>query len=491
MRYVFIALGILVALFAFMVWRTFRFTKKDGEALPAVDTSERVSDQEVADHLAALIQCATVSSGDLSKVNWEEFDKLHRTLEKLYPSVHRVMEKEVLGSHNLVFRWRGTEPSLKPIAFLAHQDVVPVGDVSAWIYDPFSGYDDGTTIWGRGASDMKNHFTMVMEACERLINEGFTPARDIYLCFGQNEEVGGEPPMVGADLIAATLKERGIRFELVLDEGGAIVDGKSLGISQRFATVGVVEKGFADYRIIAHDEGGHSSTPPKRSGLGRLGAAAVKLEKAKKPRKLIGPVKELMLRVVPYMASFPLRFLTTNMDILEGLLLKALSTSSLMNAMISTTYALTQAEGSQQDNVLPKDAWLGVNCRIMPGEDADYVKKVIEKSICDPSLEVVCTKYHQVSNISPHDTNGFRLIDELTQRYYPGTLLSPYLIMGGTDARQYYIVCDNVYRFMPFYIGSASDELGAHNVDEHIPKDVLGRSVCWLMDFIREYKGEG
>ena len=118
------------------------------------------------------------------------------------------------------------------------------------------------------------------------------------------------------------------------------------------------------------------------------------------------------------------------------------------------------------------------------------VRQFIEKAIDDPSLEVVCTKSHQVQNISPHDTKGFALITELTQKYYPGTLVTPYQQFGGTDSRQYYIICDNVYRFMPFYIGSASDELGAHNLDEHIPKDGLGRSVCWLMDFIREYEGE-
>ena len=491
MRYVLYALAVLAAVTAFMVYRTFRFTKKDGEDLPALDTSDRVPDQEIANHLAALIRCATVSNADPALVDWSEFDRLHRTLEELYPNVHRTMEKEIIGNHNLLFRWKGKDPAAKPIALLAHQDVVPIGDESAWTHGPFSGENDGEVIWGRGACDMKNHFTMVMDACERLIKEGYTPREDIYLCFGQNEEVGCVPAMTGADLIASTLKDRGIRLDLVLDEGGAIVGGQSLGIKQKFATVGVVEKGFADYRIIAPDEGGHSARPPKHTGLGRLGAAAVKLEKAKKPLRMIPPVKELLLRVVPYMKNFPLRFLTANMDILEGVLLRAISASPLMNAMVSTTYALTQAQGSEQDNVLPKAAWLGVNSRILPGETVEGVRQFIEKAIDDPSLEVVCTKSHQVQNISPHDTKGFALITKLTQKYYPGTLVTPYQQFGGTDSRQYYIICDNVYRFMPFYIGSASDELGAHNLDEHIPKDGLGRSVCWLMDFIREYEGEG
>lgn len=490
MEFALIIIAILLLLLLFMVWRTVKFTKTDTAPPPPADTSDRVPDQEIADHLSALIQCATVSNADPDKVDWNEFDKLHKTLEDLYPNVHRIMEKEVIGSHNLLFRWKGTDSSANPIAFLAHQDVVPVGDITAWTYPPFSGTDDGETIWGRGACDMKNQMTMLMDACERLILECFTPRCDIYLCFGQNEEVGCVPELTGADLIAETLKERGIRFDLVFDEGGAIVGGAALGIKSNVATIGLVEKGFADYRIIAHDEGGHSSRPPKHTGLGKLGAAAVKLENAKRQLILIPPVREMLLRTVPYMPSFPLRFLTANMDILGGLLLKALSTSSLMRAMISTTYALTQAQGSEQDNVLPKEPWLGVNSRLLPSDNMETAKKYIEDAIGDPSLEVVCTKFHQVPVISPHDTNGFRLITELIERYYPGTIVTPYMQFGGSDSRQYYRVCDNVYRFMPVYIGEDSGDLGAHNVNEHIPKNVLGRSVCFLMDLIREYKGE-
>jgi len=490
MRYLLIIPAALAALVIFMVYRTVRFTRKDGKREEPLDVSGRVPDQEIADHLSAVIRCATVSNADPDKVDWGEFDRLHRTLEELYPGVHRTMEREVIGSHNLLFRWKGTDPSRKPIALLAHQDVVPAGDPAAWTYPPFSGTDDGTTVWGRGACDMKNHMVTVMDACERLIGEGFTPEMDVYLCFGQNEEVGCIPEMTGADLIAATLKERGIELDMVLDEGGAIVDGGMLGLQQRFATVGVVEKGFADFRITAHEKGGHSSRPPKTTGLGKLGAAAVKIEKAGKPLRMIEPVREMLTRVAPYMPQFALRFLAANMDICGGLLLKAMSSSSLMRAMISTTYAITQAEGSEQDNILPKDPWIGINSRILPGDDAESAKRFLEKTIGDPSLEVTLTKYHQVQNISPFGTEGFALIERLVERYYPGTLVTPYQQFGGTDSRQYYIVCGNVYRFMPVCVGASDSSLGAHNVDEHMPKDVLGRGVCFMMDLIREYKGE-
>lgn len=51
---------------------------------------------------------------------------------------------------------------------------------------------------------------------------GHTPGRDVYLCFGHDEEVGGGE---GAARVAAELAARGMAFEFMLDEGLMIVDG--------------------------------------------------------------------------------------------------------------------------------------------------------------------------------------------------------------------------------------------------------------------------
>ena len=481
-------LALLLVLLLYMSIHTVRFTRTGAELLPPADSP--VPDQEVADHLAAVIRCATVSNADPALVDWQEFEKLHNCLRELYPNVHRVMEREQLGGYNLIYRWRGTDPQRKPIAFLSHQDVVPIADAAQWNYPPFSGFDDGENIHGRGALDMKQQLVMVMDACERLILEGYTPEEDIYLCFGQNEEVGNVPDMTGADLLAKTLKDRGIRFDCVIDEGGTIVSGKTFGIKPRVAVIGVTEKGFCDFRLEAESEGGHSSRPPKRTALGRVCEAAYRLETHPPKPEMLPSIRTMFETVAPYMKSLPTRFMVANLWLCEGLFMRLASNNSLLRAVFANTYAVTQAEGSPQDNILAQRPWIGVNCRILPSSDADKAKAHIEKVIRDPKVKITVSKYHQEHGVSPHNTHAFATIDTITNRYYPGTLVTPYIQFGGSDSRNYYQVSDNVYRFMPVYLERDTNDYGAHRDNEYLPKHVMGRGVAFFMDFIKEYKGE-
>ena len=485
-----LCLAALVALLVYMSIRTKRFTKAADPLQPPAEVEDRIPRQEVADHLAALVRCATVSNADPDLVDWNEFEKLHNCLREMYPNVHRVMEREQLGGYNLIYRWQGTDPSRKPIAFLSHQDVVPVGEESEWVHPPFSGLDDGENIHGRGALDMKQQMVMVMDACERLIKEGYTPEEDVYLCFGQNEEIGNLPKMTGADLMAHTLKERGIRFDCVIDEGGTIVSGKTFGITPRVAVIGVTEKGFCTFRLEAESEGGHSSRPPRRTALGRVCQATYRLETHPPKPEMLPPVQTMLETVVPYMKSLPTRFLVANLWLCKGLFMKLACSTSLLRAILSNTYAATQAEGSPQDNVLAQKPWIGVNCRILPSSDAEKAKAHIEKVIKDPKVKVTIAKTHQEHSISPHNTKAFAAIDTITNRYYPGTLVTPYIQFGGSDSRNYYQVSDNVYRFMPVCLERDVNEYGVHRANEYLPKADLGRGVAFFMDFIKEYKGE-
>ena len=55
----------------------------------------------------------------------------------------------------------------------------------------------------------------------------------------------------GAREIAALLKGRGVKLEMVLDEGGVIGDGVLPGISGPVALVGIAEKGFVTIELSA------------------------------------------------------------------------------------------------------------------------------------------------------------------------------------------------------------------------------------------------
>ncbi|HEU4563050.1 MAG TPA: M20/M25/M40 family metallo-hydrolase, partial [Gemmatimonadaceae bacterium] len=172
-----------------------------------------------AERLAGSLRIPTISHADSAAFDAEAFRALHAYLEAHYPRVHSQLQRETVGAHSLLYTWRGSDPSLKPILLAAHLDVVPVeaGTEGKWQQDPFGGRIADGFIWGRGAIDNKSAVLGTLEAAEMLLGEDFRPARTVHLAFGHDEEVGGTR---GAREIAALLKRRGVALEMVLDEGG-------------------------------------------------------------------------------------------------------------------------------------------------------------------------------------------------------------------------------------------------------------------------------
>lgn len=183
---------------------------------------ESMNIERAAEHLSQAIQIKTVSSDDAGKVDWNEFEKFHAFLAEAFPLITKTLSRENVSTASLLYKWQGTDESLKPIAFLSHMDVVPIseGTEQDWEYPPFEGHNDGTFIWGRGALDMKNHLICLMESVETLLEEGFVPARSVYLCFGHNEEIVASSNS-GANDIMETLRARGVELDSIIDEGGA------------------------------------------------------------------------------------------------------------------------------------------------------------------------------------------------------------------------------------------------------------------------------
>ena len=58
-------------------------------------------------------------------------------------------------------------------------------------FPPFEGRIHDGSVHGRGTLDDKGPLLVLLEAVENLLADGFTPARDVYLSFGGNEESHG------------------------------------------------------------------------------------------------------------------------------------------------------------------------------------------------------------------------------------------------------------------------------------------------------------
>ncbi len=477
-------LGAAGALTAVNMIRAARFTpeKKEREVLE----KENVDVDRYRKHLSEAIRIKTVSHVDPNETDWAEFEKFHEFLRTEYPLITKNLSVETIGRASLIYRWQGKDPSLEPIALLSHQDVVPVeeGTEHEWTHPGFDGVDDGEFIWGRGALDMKNHLIAVMESIETLLEEGFEPERDVYLLFGDNEEVMSTTDS-GAMNIVATLKERGIHLDSVLDEGGAMLPVNVKGVidNKLLAGIGIAEKGYADYEITLRGHGGHSSQAPKHTAIGKMADVIKDLENHQFKSHLSDNVFELFTEIAKN-CSYPVRLVTCNLKLLKPALIEVMKQIPPAASFIRTTTGITMAEGSPAANVLPQKASITVNFRMMPGTTVEDVEKHIRKVVRNKDIEVTLLKGKNPSSFSPTDSRSFNIIKKLAMAADENTIVAPFLVMGGTDAYHYQPICDNVYRYAPF---KASTELllTTHGTNERLPIDCIEDSVSFFKRYVR------
>ncbi|MBQ8026747.1 MAG: M20/M25/M40 family metallo-hydrolase, partial [Clostridia bacterium] len=143
-----LALGALGAVAAVNCVRAAAYTPEKKET---VKLDPECCDADLAaKHISEAITYKTVSYPDPDDMDWAEFERFHAFLDEAYPLISEHLEKEVVDRASLLYRWKGTDPSLDPIALLAHQDVVPIskGTEQDWDHEPFSGDIDGGYIWG-------------------------------------------------------------------------------------------------------------------------------------------------------------------------------------------------------------------------------------------------------------------------------------------------------------------------------------------------------
>lgn len=432
--------------------------------------------------LGAMIRIPTVS-----KHEWEDlsqFYRFHEELEKLFPLIHEKLQKTVLNG-TLLYLWKGSDPSLKPILFMGHQDVVPASD-EGWSVPAFSGVmkEDGN-LYGRGALDCKSTMYVQLQAVEELLSEGFTPKCDVYLEYSINEETGGD----GAAAAMRYLRDQGIQLALVMDEGGAVVDEAVEGMDRPYAMIGITEKGYMDVKISARGKGGHSSTPPRRTPAARLFAFANEIER-KRPftRKLIPETQEMFRRMAPAFSG-PLRFLLGNLWLTKPLMIAVMPlVSPFGEALLETTCCFTQMKGSDAANVIPKEPYLIANLRTSVQQNCEESLALLKKYGKKYNLEFEVLYQRDASPVSNIHSKEYAYVERCIHKHFPDVGIAPYLIMGGTDCRHFHALTENALRFAPVRCTQQQNN-ACHAVDENVTVASLAEGVRFYKMMLRDYPG--
>lgn len=449
-----------------------------------------------AERLSRMIQLPTVSA-EITERGHEPFEAFVALLEELYPLVHEHLERERITDLGLLFRWRGEDRDRDPAVLMAHFDVVPVDESDAWTHPPFAGRiapgSDGSGgrgagrggaredfVYGRGALDDKGPLLVILEAIEGLLEEGFRPARDVYLSFGGNEETLGD----AARRIAERFRERGITPWIVLDEGGAVVDAPLPFVRGRAAMIGVGEKGTATVRLSARGDGGHASAPPALTAVGRVSRAVGRLTPRTFPARTPASVTR-MLAMFAERGGTLARPLYRLLAAFPGLTARVFSRlGGEPAALVRTTVAPTMLSGGTAANVLPSQASATVNLRIALGETADGAVRRIRRRVADRRVLVELIDGDDPSPESPVDNAQFALIAEAVAHSHPEAQTVPYVMMAATDARHFHAFSPACYRFAPLAM-SAELRATIHGVDERVAVSELERGERFHRTLIR------
>ena len=469
---------LLIAVFvAVIAVRTVRFTPKPQ---PAVSDETFDFEKEAAvDALAQLVRCKTVSYNDKALEDDGEFEKLIGLLPGLYPKVFEVCSFDQLPDRALLLRWPGKNDG-DPTVLMAHYDVVPVNEEN-WEKPPFAGILEDGILWGRGTLDTKVTFNGVFSAANYLIGKGFQPEKDIYFAFSGGEEVNGK----GAPNIVQYFIDHNIQPALVVDEGGAVVENVFPGVSKPCGVIGIAEKGMMNVQYRALSGGGHASAPKPHTPVGVLAAACKRVEDHPFKAHIEGPAAQMFDTLGRY--STPLyRMIFANLWCFGWVIdLLGKMSGGEINALVRTTSAFTQMEGSSARNVIPPEARMVANMRLNPADSVASALEYLKKTVQDDNVEITVLESFEPSPVSETDCPAWDKVAYAVANTWKGCVVTPYLMVQCSDSRHYGKISNHVYRFSAMDM-TAEERASIHGNNERIRVETIAKAVEFYIRLMKQ-----
>jgi Gly-Xaa carboxypeptidase len=461
------------------------------------------------------------------------FNIFHIFLKETFPLFHKHLELHIVNHFGLVYIWKGSDASLKPLVLMAHQDVVPISpdSLKEWIHDPFSGDYDGKYLYGRGSGDCKNLLIAHFEAVEELIKIEFKPKRTVIFSYGFDEEIIGQRNQNGQYIEQLFGKDS---IYAVMDEGG--VSMMDIG-NTTMAVIGTGEKGYLDLSISIQKKGGHSSVPQDHTAIGIMGDLIVQIENDKFPlyftdyNPTFWQYVCLAENSVDIDATLKHDILYSQINEKSNLnVLQFINKDRLTSYAIKTTQALDVIHGGVKNNALPEFVELIINSRVALEENIEIA---FNKFLKD--TEIIANKYNLGLNVKlpyGNDTEEYlpstdigiltikpililepSPITPISDRHweiFAGTvrhiyedvaypkrfngsnndkiIVTPGLGTGNTDTKLYWNLTKHIYRYRPGVLPSVT--ANSHGINEYIEFDSHLQIIAFIFQYIQSVDQE-
>jgi acetylornithine deacetylase/succinyl-diaminopimelate desuccinylase-like protein len=415
--------------------------------------------------------------------------------------VPAIVHEPFPGRGSVTARLRGDGTGGDPLLLLSHLDVVPAA-ADRWTHDPFAADIADGYVYGRGAVDMKDLVAMELEVIRLLAEEataaGLDPAndpipglrRDILYAVTADEEAGGHQ---GIGWLVEHHPET-LRAAGAINESG----GVSLEIGgRRLYPIQVAEKGYVVYRLTFRGTWGHGSMP-------RPDNAAVLAAEA---------ITRLAVPGRPRLTTVMRTFLDSAADALGGdaaTLLRAMADGDpgraeaaidrlcepvyarAARALVRDTISPNVIHAGVKYNVIPGEAVLELDCRLLPGTDEPAMRAdVIER--LGPELAAACQI--DLVNVAPPveasiEAPLYRVLTDAIRDHDPEGLPLPVMAPFATDAKHLARLGVPSYGFSPLRLEAGEAYLERyHGVDERVGLDALRWGLPVLYDAVRRFCG--
>jgi acetylornithine deacetylase/succinyl-diaminopimelate desuccinylase-like protein len=348
------------------------------------------------------------------------------------------------GRTNLIVRLPGKDRTRRPLLLLNHMDVVPV-DASRWKQDPFGAIIVNGMMWGRGTLDMKSIGVMQLTAMMLLKQQGIVPPSDIVFLATCDEESDGR---YGAKWMIDNHWDE-LNPEYVLDEGAfASSDFYSPGKTVYGVSVG--DKQVVWLKVRAVGTAGHASQPIPDNANDILLSAIEKAREfppASKPNPVIAQMKQQ---------------------------LGEFAANKFMNAAQQNTMSLTTLRSGVGDppkvNVIPSVAEATLDCRLLPGQNAEEFVSEIKARVNDPRVTFELLSHPADPGPSRTDTKLFATLRSAILHAQPDARVIPVIVPWGTDSQKFRLRGVIGYGLVPMNIDLATLAT-MHSDSERIPLD--------------------
>jgi carboxypeptidase PM20D1 len=141
-------------------------------------------------------------------------------------------------------------------------------------------------------------------------------------------------------------------------------------------------------------------------------------------------------------------------------------------------------EAGVKENVLPPSASAIVNFRLVPG---DTVQDVLDHvaAVAGPGITIDTIRGDEASKVADAGSPSFAVVRRSIEAVFPGTLVAPGLVLGGTDTKHYGEVAEQAYRFAPMR-ARPEDLARAHGTNERVAVANYAEMIRFYATLVRE-----